>query len=69
MNWEKLALRINERIRKGIKTDGDKKECIELDKQLLTFARTASEEEVENFRRQCYCLETFAMIATRLAYK
>ncbi len=69
MNYQKLAQQINKQIRKGIKTDDDKNECIELDEQLLTFARTASEEEIEDFRRQCYCLETFAMIAAGLAYK
>ena len=68
MNYQNLARQINNQIRKGITTDEDKKKCLKLDEQLLAFARTASEEEIEDFRRQCYCLETFAMIATGLAY-
>ena len=69
MNYQKLARQINKRIHKGIKTDEDKKECVKLDEQLLTFARMASEEEIEDFRRRCYCLEIFAMIAAGLAYE
>ena len=69
MNYQKLARQINERIQKGICTDEDKEECVKLDEQLLTFAQTANETEAADFRQRCYCLETFAMIATGLVYK
>lgn len=69
MDCQSLSKRINNLVCKGIRTVDDRKECLKLDEALRAFAKTASEEDIIEFRRCCYGLEAFSMIAARLVYE
>lgn len=68
MDSRKLTEAIHMRLRSGIKTDADRKECLIIDEKWRKFIETASEKEVKDFERQTIGLEAFAMIIEGIKY-
>lgn len=57
------AHELSEKIHRQLRIQ-DKEECLKLLEELRLFCQTASAEEIESFRNECYGGEAFVMLAT-----
>lgn len=69
MSYHELARRINKRVCVAIKVPADEQEYFELDKQLKHFMKKASNEELADFKQQCFGHEIFVKVILALEHE